>query len=112
VYRLAGLARPVCRDQLVGAWEASDMAGEDVVGAGAHACLARSRHFDRRLEQARPVLKRPLRPSWPGLSRPSTWIPGTSPGMTDSGLAEQIQRGGESRAWRRLRRRLASSAPG
>src|SRR5205807_2429224 len=27
-------------------------------------------------------LRPPLNTSWPGLSRPSTWIPGTSPGMT------------------------------
>src|SRR5437868_2900755 len=30
-------------------------------------------------------LRPPLNTSWPGLSRPSTWIPGTSPG--DKGIA-------------------------
>src|SRR5579862_7560826 len=41
----------------------------------------------------------PYHPSWPGLTRPSTWIPGSSPGMTIGGdfrlqLARQARRSG------------------
>src|SRR5205814_278980 len=60
-------------------------AGERAAGAALDAKpLPRDKGADIVTARASVVchLRPPLNTSWPGLSRPSTWIPGTSPGMT------------------------------